>query len=484
MGKPTGFLEVPRQEREYAPVAERIQNFKEFVVDLDENELRDQGSRCMDCGIPYCHQGCPVDNNIPDWNDLVYHDDWLGALQQLHSTNNFPEFTGRVCPAPCQESCTLNLDDTPVTIKTIEQAIVEKGWENNWITPEIARHKTGKRVAIIGSGPAGLACAQQLARAGHQVDVYEKQMRIGGLLRYGIPDFKLDKAIIDRRMAQMRREGVSFHTNTHIGVDLKVGKLWQKFDAIVLAAGSEKPRDLLVDGREFDGVMFAMDFLRQNSAWVQGDVVADQPEISAQGKHVLVIGGGDTGSDCIGTSIRHGAASVTQIEIMPQPPEQENKGLVWPDWPNKMRTSSSQEEGCERRWSVMTKRFIDDGAGRVKAAVCAEVEWTQADDGQWNMSEAAGSEFEIKADLVTLAMGFVHPVQDGMLDSLDVDFDGRGNVKASTEGELAYHTSVESVFATGDARRGQSLVVWAIREGRQAARAVDEYLIGRPDLPR
>jgi len=484
MGKPSGFLEVKRQERAYAPVADRIQNFKEFVIDLSDDELRDQGARCMDCGVPYCHQGCPVDNNIPDWNDLVYNDDWLGALRMLHSTNNFPEFTGRVCPAPCQESCTLNLDGEPVTIKTIEQAIVEKGWENNWITPEVARHKTGKRIAIIGSGPAGLACAQQLARAGHQIDVYEKQMRIGGLLRYGIPDFKLDKSIIDRRMAQMRREGVSFHTNTHIGVDLSVGKLWQKFDAIVLAAGSEKPRDLPVEGRDLDGVMYAMEFLRKNTAWVQGDVIADAPEISAEGKHVLVIGGGDTGSDCIGTSIRHGAASVTQIEIMPQPPEQENKGLVWPDWPNKMRTSSSQEEGCKRRWSVMTKRFIDDGAGKVKAAICALVEWKQDDNGQWQMTEVAGSEFELKADLVTLAMGFVHPVQDGMLDVLDVDFDNRGNVKASTEGELAYHTSVEGVFATGDARRGQSLVVWAIREGRQAASAVDAYLIGCTELPR
>ena len=484
MGKPSGFLEVKRQERAYAPVADRIQNFKEFVIDLSDDELRDQGARCMDCGIPYCHQGCPVDNNIPDWNDLVYNDDWLGALRMLHSTNNFPEFTGRVCPAPCQESCTLNLDGEPVTIKTIEQAIVEKGWENNWITPEVARHKTGKRIAIIGSGPAGLACAQQLARAGHQIDVYEKQMRIGGLLRYGIPDFKLDKSIIDRRMAQMRREGVSFHTNTHIGVDLSVGKLWQKFDAIVLAAGSEKPRDLPVEGRDLDGVMYAMEFLRKNTAWVQGDVIADAPEISAEGKHVLVIGGGDTGSDCIGTSIRHGAASVTQIEIMPQPPEQENKGLVWPDWPNKMRTSSSQEEGCKRRWSVMTKRFIDDGTGKVKAAICALVEWKQDDNGQWQMTEVAGSEFELKADLVTLAMGFVHPVQDGMLDVLDVDFDNRGNVKASTEGELAYHTSVEGVFATGDARRGQSLVVWAIREGRQAASAVDAYLIGCTELPR
>lgn len=484
MGKPSGFLEVKRQERAYQSVADRIQNFKEFVIDLSDSELRDQGARCMDCGVPYCHLGCPVDNNIPDWNDLVYNDDWLGALRMLHSTNNFPEFTGRVCPAPCQESCTLNLDSAPVTIKTIEQAIVEKGWENNWITPEIARHKTGKRVAIIGSGPAGLACSQQLARAGHQIDVYEKQMRIGGLLRYGIPDFKLDKSIIDRRMAQMRREGVSFHTNTHIGVDLSVGKLWQKFDAIVLAAGSEKPRDLPVEGRDLNGVMYAMEFLRKNTAWVQGEVIAEKPEISAEGKHVLVIGGGDTGSDCIGTSIRHGAASVTQIEIMPQPPEQENKGLVWPDWPNKMRTSSSQEEGCERRWSVMTKRFIDDAAGNVKAAICAEVEWQQDDNGQWKMTEIAGSEFELKADMVTLAMGFVHPVQDGMLDALDVNFDNRGNVKASTEGELAYHTSVEGVFATGDARRGQSLVVWAIREGRQAASAVDAYLTGSTELPR
>ncbi len=484
MGKPTGFLEIKRQERSYAPVKERLKTFKEFVIDLSDDELSNQGARCMDCGIPYCHQGCPLDNNIPDWNDLVYHRSWQAALKQLHSTNNFPEFTGRVCPAPCQESCTLNIDDAPVTIKTIEQAIADKGWENNWITPQVARHKTGKRVAIIGSGPAGLACAQQLARAGHQVDVYEKQARIGGLLRYGIPDFKLDKAVIDRRMAQMRREGVSFHTNIHIGVELKMGKLWEKFNAIVLAVGSEKPRDLPVEGRELNGVHFAMEFLRKNTAWVQGDIIADKPEISAQDKHVLVIGGGDTGSDCIGTSNRHGAASVTQIEIMPKPPEHENKDLVWPDWPNKLRTSSSQEEGCERLWSVMTKRFVDDGEGNVKAAICAKVDWLQDDDGNWNMREVPESEFEIKADLVTLAMGFVHPVQEGMLDALDVDFDERGNVRATTEGELAYQTSVEGVFATGDARRGQSLVVWAIREGRQAAREVDAYLVGKSDLPR
>lgn len=484
MGKPTGFLEVKRQERGYAPIKERIQHFNEFVIDLNDDELSAQGARCMDCGIPFCHQGCPVDNNIPDWNDLVYLGDWQSALHQLHSTNNFPEFTGRVCPAPCQESCTLNITDEPVTIKSIEQAIVEKGWENGWITPQIARHKTGKRVAVIGSGPSGLACAQQLARAGHQVDVYERQMRIGGLLRYGIPDFKLDKTIIDRRMAQMRREGVHFHTNTHIGRDLKVGKLWEKFDALVIAAGAEKPRDLSVEGRELKGVYFAMEYLRSNSAWVQGDVSTQTPEIYSEGKHVLVIGGGDTGSDCIGTSNRHGAAKVTQIEIMPQPPEKEDKDLVWPDWPNKMRTSSSQEEGCERMWSVMTKHFIDDGAGNIKAALCVKVAWTQDDSGDWTMAEIADSEFEIKADIVTLAMGFVHPVKEGMLDSMDVEFDHRGNVKAATEGDLAYHTSVEGVFATGDARRGQSLVVWAIREGRQAAREVDTYLVGKSELPR
>jgi len=484
MGKPTGFMEVKRQERNYSPVTERLRHFKEFVINLGDEQLSEQGSRCMDCGVPYCHQACPVNNNIPDWNDLVYMQDWEEALYQLHSTNNFPEFTGRVCPAPCEEACTLNIDGAPVTIKTIEQAIVEKGWENNWITPQIARHKTGKRVAVIGSGPAGLACAQQLARAGHQVDVYEKQVRIGGLLRYGIPDFKLDKFIIDRRMGQMRREGVHFHTNTNIGVDLSVGKLWEKFDALVIATGSEKPRDLPVDGRELDGIYFAMDFLRKNSAWVQGDVTTATPDISAQGKHVLVIGGGDTGSDCIGTSNRHGAEKITQIEIMPQPPEQEDKGLIWPDWPNKMRTSSSQEEGCERLWNIVTRRFIDDGDGQVIAVECAKVEWSADDAGRMRMREVPGSEFEIKADLVTLAMGFVHPVQPGMLDSMDVDFDDRGNVEADTEGVLAYHTSVEGVFATGDARRGQSLVVWAIREGRQAAHAVDTYLIGRSDLPR
>ncbi len=484
MGKPTGFIEIPRVERGYKPIEERLKHFKEFVVNFNDEEVSRQGARCMDCGIPYCHTGCPVDNEIPDWNDLVYNGQWQAALDQLHSTNNFPEFTGRICPAPCQESCTLNITNEPVTIKTIEQAIIEKGWENNWVSPRIAKHKTGKRVAIVGSGPAGLACAQQLARAGHQVDVYEKQPRIGGLLRYGIPDFKLEKNVIDRRMGQMRREGVHFHTNTHVGVDLPIWKLWRKFDAIVLAGGAEKARDLPIPGRDLNGVHFAMDFLRRNTAWVQGDDDAAEQLISAQGKHVLVIGGGDTGSDCIGTSGRHSTASITQIEIMPQPPEQEDKGLVWPDWPNKMRTSSSQEEGCERMWSVLTKRFIGDKKGNLTHVECVKVDWQQDDKGAWQMSEVEGSKFEIKADLVTLAMGFVHPVQQGMLKELDVQFDGRGNVDASTEGELAYHSSVEGVFATGDTRRGQSLVVWAIREGRQAARSVDVYLMGESELPR
>ncbi len=484
MGKPTGFLEFERTERRYTPIAERIVNYKEFVLDLDGEELVNQAARCMDCGIPYCHQGCPVHNQIPDWNDLVYRDDFRAALDNLHSTNNFPEFTGRICPAPCQESCTLNLIDEPVTIKTIEHAIVERGWKEGWIKPRPAKHRTGKRVAVIGSGPSGLACAQQLARVGHMVDVYERQGRIGGLLRYGIPDFKLDKHVIDRRIGQMRREGVHFHTNTHVGTELKMHKLWEKFDAVVVAIGSEQPRNLPIPGKNLKGVHYAMDFLRANSALVQGDEGAEKHLISATNKHVLVIGGGDTGSDCIGTSIRHGATKVTQIEIMPKPPKQENKALNWPNWPNKIRTSSSQEEGCERMWSIQTQHFIDDGNGKVTGAQCVKVEWKQDETKQWQMSEIAGSEFFIKADVVTLAMGFLHPVKKGLLDDLNVKRDSRGNVKASEEGELAYQTSVEGVFAAGDARRGQSLVVWAIREGRQAARAVDEFLRGSSELPR
>lgn len=484
MGKPTGFKEIERQDRTYAPAADRVTHYNEFVIALSDEQLSLQGARCMDCGIPFCHQGCPVNNIIPDWNDLVYHGRWQDAIEVLHSTNNFPEVTGRICPAPCQESCTLNITDEPVTIKTIECAIVDKAWEEGWIKPLVARHKTGKRVAVVGSGPAGLACAQQLARVGHSVVVYERQDRIGGLLRYGIPDFKLNKKLLDRRVAQMRAEGVSFHTNTHIGVDLSARQLIDDYDAVVLAGGSEKPRDLPVPGRKLKGVEFAMDFLRANSKVVQGVPGAEGGLISAKDKHVVVIGGGDTGSDCIGTSNRHGAASVTQIEILDKPPEKEDKGVTWPDWPNKLRTSTSQEEGCERMWNVMTKEFLDDGHGNLKALKCVLVRWDKDDNGQWRMSEVEGSEFELKAELVTLAMGFVHPVHEGMIEELGVDLDARGNVKGSTEGRKAYHTSVDGVFAAGDMRRGQSLVVWAIREGRQAARAVDEYLMGSSDLPR
>ncbi|MGD1991272.1 MAG: glutamate synthase subunit beta, partial [Chromatiales bacterium] len=386
MGKPTGFLEYERQERSYAPVGDRVNNFREFVIPLDDVELGNQGARCMDCGIPFCHMGCPVDNLIPDWNDLVYRGEWKAASDMLHSTNNFPEFTGRICPAPCQESCTLNIEDMPVTIKTIECAIVDKAWEEGWIKPDIPEHRTGKRVAVVGSGPAGMACAQQLARAGHDVVLYEKESRIGGLLRFGIPDFKLDKSIIDRRMRQMAAEGVEFRANTFIGKDVSAKKLLENFDAVALTGGAEKPRDLPVPGRDLNGVHFAMDFLKANTKWVQG-VHDEERVISAKDKHVIVIGGGDTGSDCIGTSNRHGAASVTQIEIMPRPPEKEDKGTVWPDWPNKMRTSSSQEEGCERIWQVATREFLDDGNGNVRALTCVKVEWSKDDKGNWQMSE-------------------------------------------------------------------------------------------------
>ena len=483
MGKPTGFLEIARQDRTYGPVSDRITHYQEFIIPLKDVDLRDQGARCMDCGIPFCHQGCPVNNIIPEWNDLVYRGEWMQALSILHSTNNFPEVTGRICPAPCQESCTLNLENTPVSIKTIECAIIDKAWEENWVQPEVPAHKTGKQVAVVGSGPAGLAAAQQLARVGHAVIVYERQERIGGLLRFGIPDFKLDKAIIDRRISQMMAEGVKFRTNTHVGVDIPASSLQKDFDAVVLTGGSEKPRDLPVPGRQLDGVHFAMDFLRSNSKRVQGIEVPAADFISAADKHVVVIGGGDTGSDCIGTSIRHGARSVTQIEILPQPPESEDKLLSWPDWPHKMRTSSSQEEGCTRMFSVATREFVAEG-GKLKALKCIKVEWNQDDKGQWQMSEIAGSEFELKAELATLAMGFMHPVHEGMIEELGVTLDGRGNIKGETEGADAYKTSIDGVFAAGDMRRGQSLVVWAIREGRQCARAVDEYLMGASELPR
>jgi glutamate synthase (NADPH/NADH) small chain len=483
MGKPTGFLEFVRQERAYAPVEERIKHYREFTIPLSDGELSRQGARCMDCGIPFCHQGCPVNNIIPDWNDLVYRNDWQRASEVLHSTNNFPEFTGRVCPAPCEAACTLNIDDNPVTIKSIECAIVDKAWENGWLPPQPAARRTDKSVAIVGSGPSGLACAQQLARAGHAVTVFEKADRVGGLLRYGIPDFKMEKRIIDRRVQQLAAEGVEFKTGVHVGVSLPAQQLLRDFDAVVLTGGSEHPRDLPIPGRELKGVHFAMEFLPQQNRRVAGDAVPEAQSILATGRHVVVIGGGDTGSDCIGTSNRHGAASVTQLEILPKPPEKENKALTWPDWPNKLRTSSSHQEGCERMWSVATKEIVGEN-GRAKAIRCAKVEWSRDANGAWRMAEVPGSEFELEADLVLLAMGFVHPVHEGMLQELGVALDRRGNVEGGTEGANAYRTSLDKVFAAGDMRRGQSLIVWAIREGRQCARAVDEYLMGGSDLPR
>ena len=477
MGKPTGFLEIARHEHGYAPIAERITHFRDFIAALPEPTVREQAARCMDCGIPYCHRGCPVHNIIPDWNDLVYRGNWREALEVLHSTNNFPEFTGRICPAPCEASCTLNFNDSPVTIKDIECAIIDKGWAEGWVVPQIAAHRTGKRVAVIGSGPAGLACAQQLARAGHAVVVFEKNDRIGGLLRYGIPDFKLEAWLIDRRLAQLRAEGVEFRPNSHVGADIPARSLLAEFDAVVLAGGSEQPRDLNVPGRALRGIHFAMDFLSQQNRRVAGQKIVAE-EILATDKNVVVIGGGDTGSDCVGTSVRHGARSVTQLEIMPKPPLHENKLLTWPNWPLKLRTSSSHEEGCERDWAVATKQFLGQDS-QVKAIQIVRLEWRES-NGRQIMAEVPGSEFEIEADLVLLAMGFVHPVHEGMLKDLGVALDERDNIRASTDD---YQTSVNKIFAAGDMRRGQSLVVWAIREGRQCARAVDEYLMGSSELP-
>ena len=480
MGNPMGFLEIDRNDRIYAPVEERVRHYKEFVVPLSSDKVSEQGARCMDCGIPYCHQGCPVNNIIPEWNDLVYRNRWRQALEVLHSTNNFPEFTGRICPAPCEAACTLNIEDVPVTIKTIECAIVDRGWEEGWIRPQPPSRHTDKRVAVVGSGPAGLACAQQLARSGHKGVVFEKNERIGGLLRIGIPDFKMEKHLIDRRMAQMQSEGVEFRPNSHVGVNVDVADLEQNFDAVALCGGSENPRDLPVPGREFEGVYYAMEFLSQQNDRNAGVEVPDDVSILAKNKHVIVIGGGDTGSDCVGTSLRHGARSVTQLELLPQPPERENKALTWPDWPMKLRTSSSHEEGCDRDWSVMTKSFTGTNS-KVTTLNGIRLEWAAGEDGKMEMQEVAGSEFELQADLVLLAMGFVHPVHEGMLESLGVKLDPRGNVEADTE---EYRTSNDKVFAAGDMRRGQSLVVWAIREGRQCARAVDEYLMGSSELPR
>ena len=483
MGKPTGFLEIERHDRGYAPVAERLKHWKEFVEPLPQADLQQQASRCMSCGIPFCHQGCPVNNQIPDFNDLVYRDQWRDALDNLQSTNNFPEFTGRICPAPCEASCTLNIPDTPVTIKSIECQIIDRGWEEGWVTPQPSERGTGKRVAVVGSGPAGLACAQQLARAGHATTVFEKSDRPGGLLRYGIPDFKMEKHLIDRRIRQMEAEGVIFRCNFEVGVDVSVQRLLDDYDVLVMANGAEDPRDLNAHGRDLDGIHYAMEFLTQQNKRNAGDpedVAAPSGTLSAKGKHVVVIGGGDTGSDCIGTSNRQGAASVVQLEIMPQPPEHENKALTWPDWPLKMRTSSSQQEGVERDFAVVTRRALGQD-GRVKALDCARLEWVAGDDGRMQMREIEGSAFELKADLVLLAMGFVGPRKSGLVEQSAVELDARGNVKANVQD---YRTSDARIFACGDARRGQSLVVWAIREGRQCARAIDAHLMGVSKLPR
>jgi glutamate synthase (NADPH) small chain len=488
MGKITGFMEYPRQEEAYRPVAERVKEYREFVVTLDDGKAKIQAARCMDCGTPFCNNGCPVNNIIPDFNDLVYQGDWKNAAAVLHSTNNFPEFTGRICPAPCEAACTLNVNDDAVGIKSIEHAISDKAWSNDWVKPQVAKHRTGKSVAVVGSGPAGLAAAQQLARVGHDVTVFEKNDRVGGLLRYGIPDFKLEKSHIDRRVEQMQAEGVVFRTGVLIGAFPKDSKvtnlaketisaeqLQQDFDAVLLAGGAEQSRDLPVPGRDLKGVHFAMEFLPQQNKVNAGDKVKDQ--LRADGKHVIVIGGGDTGSDCVGTSNRHGAKSVTQFELLPEPPIEENRPMTWPYWPIKLRTSSSHEEGCDREFAISTKELLGE-KGRVKSLKTVRVEWK---DGK--MVEVPGSEQVLPADLVLLAMGFVSPVAS-VLDAFGVEKDARGNARATTDFDGGYATGVAKVFAAGDMRRGQSLVVWAIREGRQAARAVDEFLMGFSDLPR
>ena len=488
MGKVTGFLEYERIEEGYEPVEKRLKSYKEFVIGLTPEQAKVQGARCMDCGTPFCNNGCPVNNIIPDFNDLVYHQDWQNAITVLHSTNNFPEFTGRICPAPCEAACVANINGDAIGIKSIEHAIIDRAWAEGWVKPQPAKVKTGKKVAVVGAGPAGLAAAQQLARVGHEVTVFEKNDKVGGLLRYGIPDFKLDKGHIDRRVKQLEAEGITFRTNVVVGEWPKGSKVtnWAKetvsaeslkaeFDAVLLTGGSEQSRDLPIPGRELSGIHFAMELLPQQNKVNHGGKVKDP--IRADGKHVIVIGGGDTGSDCVGTSNRHGAASVTQFEVMPQPPEQENKPLVWPYWPLKLRTSSSHEEGCVREFAISTKEFVGKD-GKVTGLKTVHVEFK---DGK--LVEIPGTEKEYKADLVLLAMGFVNPVAS-VLDSFGVAKDARGNIKATTEIDGGYRTSVDKVFAAGDMRRGQSLVVWAIREGRQAARAVDEFLMGSTTLPR
>jgi glutamate synthase (NADPH/NADH) small chain len=484
MGKPTGFMEYDRLSEANLPVTERLANYNEFVLHLTDDEAKTQSARCMDCGVPFCTSGCPINNIIPDWNDLVYRGNWRAALDVLHSTNNFPEFTGRLCPAPCEAACTLNINNDAVGIKSIEHAIIDKGWEMGWVVPQLPAQKSGKKVAVVGSGPAGMACAQQLARAGHDVTLFEKNDRIGGLMRYGIPDFKMEKSHIDRRVAQMEAEGVTFKTSTFIGTECEAAvnnmatvtispeTLLADFVAVVLTGGAETPRDLPVPGRELSGIYNAMQFLPQQNRVNAGDELPEQ--LRATGKHVVVIGGGDTGSDCVGTSNRHGALSVTQIEVMPRAPDQENKPMTWPNWPMKLRTSSSHEEGCNRDWAIATKEFIGSD-GKVEKLRAVRVEWK---DGK--MIEVAGSEFELKADLVFLAMGFVSPVKK-VLEAFGIEKDLRGNAKADTDN---YRTSRDRIFAAGDIRRGQSLIVWAIREGRQCARSVDEFLMGSSVLPR
>ena len=472
MGKVTGFLEIERVEKTFKPVQERIKSFDEFTEKLDKKVVAEQGARCMDCGIPYCHTGCPVNNIIPDWNDLVYNDNWEEAINVLHSTNNFPEFTGRICPAPCEAACTLNLDDNPVAIKSIECAIVDNAWENGLIKPEPAQEKTGKSIAIIGSGPAGMAAAQQLVRAGHNVSLYEKNSKIGGLLRYGIPDFKMEKKLIDRRQEQLEKEGLIIKTNINVGVDITIKELQNKYDAVLLTGGAEVPRDLIIKGRDLEGVMFAMDFLPLQNRRVSGESLNQLKDINAKDKKVVVIGGGDTGSDCIGTSIRQGAKSVTQIEIMPVPPEKENKALTWPDWPLKMRVSSSQAEGAIRDFSVLTDSFYGE-EGILKGLKCNKVDE--------KLKVIPNTEFQIEADLVLLAMGFTGPLIGNINNDNSFSLDNRGNISANTED---YKTSLKGIFSAGDMRRGQSLVVWAIREGRQAANSIDKYLMGETNLPR
>jgi glutamate synthase (NADPH) small chain len=492
MGKVTGFMEYERLEEGYEPVQKRVKNYNEFVIGLKEDDAKVQAARCMDCGTPFCNSGCPVNNIIPDFNDLVYRADWKNAIAVLHSTNNFPEFTGRICPAPCEAACTLNVNDDAVGIKSIEHAIIDRAWNEGWVLPRPPKVKTGKKVAVVGSGPAGLAAAQQLARAGHDVTVFEKNDRVGGLLRYGIPDFKMEKTHIDRRVKQMEAEGVRFRTGVLIGAmpakstvanwateTLSPDQLKADFDAVLLAGGAEQPRDLPVPGRDLEGVHYAMEFLPLQNKVNAGDKLKNQ--LRADGKHVVVIGGGDTGSDCVGTSNRHGAASVTQFELLPMPPEQENKPLVWPYWPTKLRTSSSHEEGCEREFAIATKEFVA-GEGKdknkVKALKAVRLQWQGG-----KMVEVPGSEQILPADLVLLAMGFVSPV-GSVIESFGVEKDARGNARADTDEAGGYKTNVDKVFVAGDMRRGQSLVVWAIREGRQAARAVDEHLMGKSDLPR